>query len=156
LASVRPISLHRAVLLHRAERPCGVFLRDSSTAASNCARATPSEVAAKAHAVDRVGRNPVERALLAQIRAVVAQRGEFLGDEEVVDRIGIGAGAAQPDHVPDVVQRALPIGNRMVRSSGEPSGFLRGVPSASVMRTWAPSPARLADAGGELPAPLAR
>ena len=34
---------------------------------------------------------------------------------------------------------ALVAGNRMVRISGEPSGFLRAVPSASTTRTWAPS-----------------
>jgi hypothetical protein len=34
---------------------------------------------------------------------------------------------------------ALVTGNRMVRISGEPSGLRRGVPSASTIRTWAPS-----------------
>ena len=34
---------------------------------------------------------------------------------------------------------ALAAGNRMVRSSGEPSAFLPGAPSALTMRTCAPS-----------------
>ena len=34
---------------------------------------------------------------------------------------------------------ALAAGNRMVRTSGVPLGFNRGVPSASTIRTWAPS-----------------
>ena len=34
---------------------------------------------------------------------------------------------------------ALAAGNRMVRISGAPLGFIRGAPSASMTRTWAPS-----------------
>jgi hypothetical protein len=51
---------------------------------------------------------------------------------------------------------ALATGNRMVRISGDPSGFLRVVPSASTTRTWAPSQLAWREPEAKSQRPLAR
>ena len=126
--------------------------RARSIAASSVARATPSEIAAKPSPNMRVGRDAVERTFLAQRREIVAQRGEFFRDEQILDRIGIGAGAAQPDHVPDVVHG----GARRRKHDG--ADFRRAVrlhpPRAVGFEDldMGAEPVRLARAAGEIPA----
>ena len=83
---------------------------------------------------------------------LVAQRGEFLRDEEIVDRIGIGAGAAQADHVPDVVHRGA--GHRK-QDGADLRRAVRLAPRRAVGLDDADmgaEPARLPRAGGKIPA----
>ena len=106
----------------------------------------------KTHAEHRIGGELVERAFFAARGGIVAKCRKFVRDEEIVDRIGVGAGALEPDDVPDVVHR----GARHREQDG--ADFRRAArlfPLAAVglndahMRA---KPARLPRAGGKVPA----
>ena len=99
-----------------------------------------------------VSGEPVERPLFTQGRGIVAQCCEFFGDEKIVDRIRVGAGAVEADHVPDVVHR----GARYRKENG--AHFRRAVglaPPGAVGfddLDMGAEPARLTGAAGEIPA----
>ena len=131
-------ALNGVVLPHRLETGRLLAARQLDGRIQRGARDADRE-RGKAQSEHHIGGELVERPLLAQRRGFVAQGREFLGDEQVVDRIAVGAGAVEADHVPDVVHRGIATGNRMVRTSGAPLGFNRRVPSASTIWTWAPS-----------------
>jgi hypothetical protein len=59
----------------------------------------------ESHPENDVGGQLVERAFLAHRGGIVAQRRKPFRDEQIVDRIAVGTGAAEADHVPDVVHR---------------------------------------------------
>ena len=63
--------------------------------------------AGKAHAVKRQQRNVAERIVAAAVGGQIAPSRIGLRHEQLVHLVGIAAGAAQPDHVPDVVERRL-------------------------------------------------
>ena len=93
-----------------------------------------------------------KRPVLAAAFWLVAQRRKFLRDEEIVDRIGIGAGAAQSDHVPDVVHRGA--GHRK-QDGADLRRAIRLAPRRAIGLDDADmgaEPARLPRAGGEIPA----
>src|SRR5436190_14307276 len=144
-------ALYRGVLLHRRLALRRLLARQIDRRIELRTRHA-QRCRGKAHAVDRIGRDLVERALLAQSLWLIATGCEFLGDEQVVDGIGIGAGAAQPNHVPDVVQR----GAREREQDG--ADFRRAVRLFARRAVglgdadMGAEPVGLADAGSEFPA----
>ena len=107
---------------------------------------------AKAHAEHHVGGELVQRAFFAQRFGIVAKGCEFVRNEEIIDRIGIGAGAAQPDRVPDVVHRGV---SYREKYGADFRRAVRLAPRAAVGLDDADmgaEPARLPRAGGKVPA----
>src|ERR1700722_10444928 len=107
----------------------------------------------KAQRENDVGGEPVERPRFTHCGWFVAQCCKFFGDEQVFDRIGVGAGAPEADDVPDVVHG----GARQRKQDG--AHFRRAIglaPPGAVgfddldMRA---EPAGLTGAAGEVPAP---
>ena len=106
----------------------------------------------KAHAEHHVGGELVERPFFAQRRGIVAQCGEFVRNEQIIDRIGVGAGAPQADHVPDVVHRG--IGHRK-QDGADLRRTVRLLPRRAVGLDdpdMGAEPARLPGAAGKIPA----
>ena len=74
---------------------------------------------------------------ISQLERISTPKGEYLSAK--ITKKGRAAAEILAEFLPKEIASIYWPKNRMVRSSGEPSGFLRGVPSASVMRTCAPS-----------------
>ena len=151
-ASMRPIdALHGVVVAHRLQRLRRLAARELDGRIERGA-GDAERGRGKAHAEHHVGGELVQRALLAPRRGFVAQRCKFFRDEEIFDRIGIGAGAAQADHVPDVVHR----GARHRKQDGaDLRRTVRLAPRRAVGLDdpdMGAEPARLPGAGGKVPA----
>ena len=97
-------ALHRIVVAHRLEALRRLAAGQIRGGVQRRAR-DAERGRAETHAEHHVGGELVQRAIFPQRRGVVAQCGEFFRNEEIVDRIGIGAGSPQADDVPDVVHR---------------------------------------------------
>ncbi len=100
----------------------------------------------------QIGGEFIQRASFTQRGGFVAECGEFFRDEQIVDRIAVGAGAVEADHVPDVVHR----GARQRKQDG--AYFRRAIgfaPRGAVGfddPDMGAEPARLTGAAGEVPA----
>ena len=144
-------ALHGVVVAHRLQSLRGLAARKLDRGIERGA-GDADRGRGKAHAEHHVGGELVERSCFAQGRGIVAQRGEFFRDEQILDRIGVGAGAPEADHVPDVVQGGI----RHRKQDG--ADFRRAVglePRRAVGLDdpdMGAEPARLPHAAGEIPA----
>src|SRR5258706_464161 len=79
---------------------------DVAEAALEWARAEDrGRAGGEAGGVEAVGREAIERPLMATLRLVVAADGMALGNEEPLDRVGIARRALEADDVPDIGHR---------------------------------------------------
>ncbi len=145
------LALHGVVFTHRLEALRRLAARKLNDGIQHGAREA-ERGRGKAHAEHHVGGQLVERSFFAQCRGDVAECCEFVRNEQILDRIGIGAGALQADHIPDVVHRGA--GHRE-QDGADFRRAIRLAPLAAVSLDdpdMGPQPARLPGAGGKVPA----
>ena len=134
--------------------PRGILSRASSIKASSVAAGDPHRHPGEPGRVERQVAEAVEQPVLAPRRVVAARQGVDrigLGHEQILDRILVAAGAAQPDRVPDVGELGAALREQHRADDRRAVGVEARLAVGLDHRHVAAEPARMMAAAGEGP-----